>query len=179
MVRAFVALELSDEIRLCLSEAQEVLKRCSAHMTWVEPKNIHITMKFLGEVADTKIPELKTALTSIAFKPFSITAGAITVNNPRRPFTVWCGIEDGGRGSDLQHLVEDSISPLGFTRENRQFTPHATVARVKRFDPSLMEVLKSLSNRTYGTCMVNGMKLKKSTLSPQGPIYSDLLEVIW
>jgi 2'-5' RNA ligase len=179
MVRAFVAFELSDEIRLRLSEAQILLKRCSARMTWVEPRNIHITVKFLGEVENTKIPDVKAALTSIAFEPFSISTGTITVNDPRRPFTVWCGIEDKGRGSGFLHRVDDVLVPLGFNREKRRFTPHATVARVKRFDPSLMEALKSLSDRTYGSCMVIGMKLKKSTLAPQGPIYEDLLEVIW
>ncbi|MCX6687487.1 MAG: RNA 2',3'-cyclic phosphodiesterase [Methanoregula sp.] len=179
MVRAFVALELSDEVRLRLSESQILLKGCSARMTWVEPGNIHITVKFLGEVKDIKIPDVKAALSSIAFEPFSISTGTITVNDPRRPFTVWCGIDDKGRGSDLLHRVDDVLVPLGFIREKRRFTPHATVARVKRFDPSLMEALKSLSGRTYGSCMVPGMKLKKSTLAPQGPVYEDLLEVVW
>jgi 2'-5' RNA ligase len=148
-------------------------------MTWVEPGNIHITVKFLGEVKDIRIPDVKAALSSIAFEPFSISTATITVNDPRRPFTVWCGIDDKGRGSDLLHRVDDVLVPLGFIREKRRFTPHATVARVKRFDPSLMEALKSLSGRTYGSCMVTGMKLKKSTLAPQGPIYEDLLEVEW
>jgi 2'-5' RNA ligase len=179
MVRAFVALELSDEVRLRLSESQILLKGCSARMTWVEPGNIHITVKFLGEVKDIRIPDVKAALSSIAFHPFSISTGTITVNDPRRPFTVWCGIDDKGRGSDLLHRVDDVLVPLGFIREQRRFTPHATVARVKRFDPSLMEALKSLSGRTYGSCMVTGMKLKKSTLAPQGPVYEDLLEVVW
>jgi 2'-5' RNA ligase len=179
MVRAFVALELSDEIRWRLSEAQDLLKRCSARMTWVEPQNIHITVKFLGEMEETKIPGLKAALSSIAFIPFPVTTGTITVNNPKRPFTVWCGIVDGGRGSDLLRLVEDVLAPLGFMPEKRRFTPHATIARVKRFDPSLTEALKSLSFRTYGGSMVTGMKLKKSTLEPNGPIYEDLLEVTW
>jgi 2'-5' RNA ligase len=179
MVRAFVALELSDEVRLRLSESQILLKGCSARMTWVEPGNIHITVKFLGEVENIKIPDVKAALSSIAFEPFSISTGTITVNDPRRPFTVWCGIDDEGRGSDLLHRVDDVLVPLGFIREKRRFTPHATVARVKRFDPSLMEALKSLSGRTYGSCMVTGMKLKKSTLAPQGPVYEDLLEVVW
>lgn len=179
MVRAFVALELSDEVRLRLSESQILLKGCSARMTWVEPGNIHITVKFLGEVKDIKIPDVKAALSSIAFEPFSISTGTITVNDPRRPFTVWCGIDDKGRGSELMHRVDDVLVPLGFIREKRRFTPHATVARMKRFDPSLMEALKSLSGRTYGSCMVTGMKLKKSTLAPLGPIYEDLLEVVW
>jgi len=179
MVRAFVALELSDEIRTCLGAAQEVLKRCNAHMTWVEPKNIHITLKFMGDVDERKIEQVATALRSITFRHFLVSTGVITVNNPRRPFTVWCAIEDGGFGKRLFQLVEDVLSPLGFTPEKRQFTPHATVARVKRFDPSLLTVLSSLTEKTYGTCMVEGMKLKKSTLMPQGPVYEDLMEVTW
>ena len=179
MVRAFIALELSDEIRARLSDVQEVLKRCTARMTWVERKNIHITVKFLGEVDDKKIPELKSALTSIPFRSFPITTGVITINNPHRPFTVWCTIEDGGRGAQFLDLVENSLSSLGFAREKRKFGPHATVARVRRFDPSLFETIKLLDSKSYGNCAITGMKLKKSTLTPQGPVYEDLLEVVW
>jgi len=179
MVRAFVALELSDEIRAQLGAAQEMLKQCNARMTWVEPENIHITVKFLDEIDNEQIPHVKSALASIAFKPFSVKAGAITVNNPRRPFTVWCALEDGGQGSQLLRLVEDGLSPLGFSREGRRFTPHATIARVKRFDPSLFKALNAISTSTYGDCLITGMKLKKSTLTPQGPVYEDLLEVAW
>jgi 2'-5' RNA ligase len=179
MVRAFVALELSDEIRARLGAAQEVLMRCNARMTWVEPKNIHITVKFLGDVDEREIQQLATALKTIAFRPFFVNAGVITVNNPRRPFTIWCTIDDGGFGGRLLQLVEDVLVPLGFAREKRQFTPHATIARVKRFDPSLFTILSSLPEKTYGTCTVQGMKLKKSTLMPQGPEYKDLMEVEW
>ncbi|MFA7304899.1 MAG: 2'-5' RNA ligase family protein, partial [Methanoregula sp.] len=59
------------------------------------------------------------------------------------------------------------------------FTPHATLARVKDFDPSLFEQIDLLKGRTYGTCTVSGLKLKKSTLTPRGPVYEDLLEVAW
>jgi 2'-5' RNA ligase len=179
MVRAFIALELSDEIRARLSDAQEVLKQCTAHMTWVERNNIHITVKFLGEVDDKLIPDIKAALTSIPFRSFHITTGVITINNPHRPFTVWCTIEDGGRGAQFLDLVENSLSSLGFTREKRKFRPHATVARVRRFDPSLFEAMKLLDSTSYGNCAITGMKLKKSTLTPQGPVYEDLLEVVW
>jgi RNA 2',3'-cyclic 3'-phosphodiesterase len=179
MVRAFIALELSDEIRARLSEAQEVLKQCTARMTWVERENIHITVKFLGEVDEKLIPKLKTALTSIPFRSFQINTGIITINNPHRPFTVWCTIEDGGRGAQFLDLVENSLSSHGFAREKRKFRPHATVARVRRFDPSLFEAIKLLDSKSYGNCAITGMKLKKSTLTPQGPVYEDLLEVVW
>jgi len=179
MVRAFIALELSDEIRARLSEAQEVLKQCTARMTWVERENIHITVKFLGEVDDKLIPDIKTALASIPFGSFPINTGVITINNPHRPFTVWCTIEDGGCGAQFLDLVENSLNSLGFACEKRKYRPHATVARVRRFDPSLFEVLKLLDSTSYGNCAIHGMKLKKSTLTPQGPVYEDLLEVKW
>ncbi|WAC04400.1 MAG: RNA 2',3'-cyclic phosphodiesterase [Methanoregula sp.] len=179
MVRTFIALELSDEVRARLGEAQEVLKRCNARMTWVDQKNIHITVKFLGEVDIKKIPDIKSALKSVSFRSFPIKTGTITTNNPHRPFTVWCTIEDEGLCTQLLDLVERSLAPLGFAREKRKFTPHATVARVRTFDPSLFNAIKSLSSKIYGNCTINGMRLKSSTLTPNGPVYEDLLEVAW
>jgi 2'-5' RNA ligase len=179
MVRAFVALELSDEIRAALAGVQDLLRRCRARLTFVDPAQIHITAKFLGEVEDQKIPALQDALQRVAFTPFPARAGEVTVNNPRRPFTVWCEVDDGGQGAMLQKEIEDVLAPFGFLRESRPFTAHATVARVKRFDASLMDTLKTLGGRTYGECRITGMKLKKSTLTPAGPVYEDLMEVAW
>ena len=71
------------------------------------------------------------------------------------------------------------LGPLGIAPEARRFTPHATIARVKSADPSLFTALKNLEGTGYGSCMVSGLKLKKSTLTPNGPIYEDLLEVKW
>jgi len=179
MVRTFVALELSGEIREQLKEAQQVLRGCSARLTFVDPALIHITAKFLGEVDDKTLVQVRDVLKKIAFTPFPVHAGLVTVNNPKRPHTVWCAMDDGGNGERLLGLIEAALTPLGFPRESRKFTPHATVARVKDSDPSLFTVLDQLKGRDYGTCMVTGMKLKKSTLTPRGPVYEDLLEVKW
>jgi 2'-5' RNA ligase len=179
MVRAFVALELPDEIKVRLKDAQEKLRGCSARLTLVEPALIHITLKFLGEVAEKDLPCLGDALRSVSFKPFPVSVGTVTVNNPKRPHTVWCPVSDGGKGKNLFRLVEDVLVPLGFERETRGFTPHATLARVKIPDPSLFPVLRSLEGKTYGDCIVRGMKLKKSTLTPGGPVYEDLVDVVW
>jgi len=179
MVRTFVALELSGEIRDRLKEAQQVLRRCSARLTFVDPAIIHITAKFLGEVDDKKIVQVQDALKKIAFTPFTVTAGSVTVNSPRRPHTVWCAIDDSGNGEQLLGLIESELSPLGFARESRRFTPHATIARVKSPHSSLFSSLEELRGRAYGTCTISGMKLKKSTLTPRGPVYDDMLEVKW
>jgi 2'-5' RNA ligase len=179
MVRAFVALELSSEIKEQLRTAQDVLRGCQARLTFVEPALIHITAKFLGEVTDQKIPAVMDALRMVRVTPFLATAHKITVNNPSRPHTVWCAIEDSGESGPVFKLIEDALFPLGFTRETRRFTPHATVARVKYPDPSLFAAISQLDNRKYGSCTISGLKLKKSTLTPQGPVYEDLLEVKW
>jgi 2'-5' RNA ligase len=179
MVRAFIALEISDEIRAGLAQAQDVLRQCRARLTFVAPPLIHITVKFLGEIDDRKAGDVAAALRGIRFSPFAVTAGRVTVNNPRRPFTVWCAIDDGGKGASLQGLVEDALAPLGFPRENRPFTAHATVARVKGYDPSLMEAIGKLERGGYGSCMISGLKFKKSILTPAGPVYGDLAEVLW
>jgi 2'-5' RNA ligase len=179
MVRAFIALELSEEIRKRLREAQDTLRTSSARMTFVEPENIHITVKFLGEVDDRTLPRVIEALKTIIFSPFPVSATTITVNNPKRPFTVWASVQDEGRSQELFRLVEDAIAPFGFARETRRFTPHATLARVRVPDPSLFKVLSLLAGKTYGDCTVSGMKLRKSTLTPQGPLYEDLMEAAW
>jgi RNA 2',3'-cyclic 3'-phosphodiesterase len=179
MVRAFLALELSGEIREQMKIAQETLRTCSARMTYVEPENIHITVKFLGDVDDRQLQRVMDAVRSIPFVPFRAEAGSVTVNNPKRPFTVWCPVSDDGRGEDLFRLIEDALAPLGIARETRRFTPHATLARIKDSDPSLFTVLETLKGKTYGDCIISGIKLKKSTLTSHGPVYEDLLEVKW
>jgi RNA 2',3'-cyclic 3'-phosphodiesterase len=179
MVRAFIALELPAEIRDRLKEAQDKLRSCSARLTLVEPALIHITLKFLGEVAEKDLPQMSDALKVVPFKPFPVTVGTVMVNNQKRPHTVWCSVYDGGEGKKIFSKVEDCLEPFGFAREIRGFTPHATLARVKVPDPSLFAAIRALDGITYGNCMIQGMKLKKSTLTPRGPLYEDLLEVVW
>jgi 2'-5' RNA ligase len=179
MVRAFVALELSDEIKNQLTSAQQTLRGCRSRLTFVDTGNIHVTAKFLGEVNERDLPEVITALKKITFIPFPVTAGKVTVNNPRRPHTVWCTIDDAGEGGKVFQLIEDALAPLGFTRETRPFTPHATIARVKSSDPSLFSALATLDKRDYGSCTIRGMTLKKSSLLPTGPVYEDLQVLEW
>jgi 2'-5' RNA ligase len=179
MTRAFIALELSNDIKDRLAIAQQTLRGCKARLTLVDPELIHITVKFLGEVDDKKRREVMDALAKVSFVPYPVTTGNVTVDNKNRPHTVWCTIQDTGESERLFVLIEDALAPLGFARETRRFTPHATIARVKSFDPSLFTALGTLNAASYGSCRISGLKLKKSTLLPQGPVYEDLLEVKW
>jgi 2'-5' RNA ligase len=179
VVRVFVALELSKDVLDQLTLVQENIRSCKARMTFVDPKNIHITLKFLGEVDEKKILDIMDALRSVSFFPFPVTAGLVTLNNPKHPHTVWCAITDSGQGERLFHCIEDILEPLGFERETRSFTPHATLARIKWPHPTLFSAIDLLKDESYGSCLISGITLKKSTLLPQGPVYNDLMKVKW
>ncbi len=178
MVRSFVAIDLSEEIRRKIRESQDLLERCDARLSIVAPANIHITLKFLGEIEPSAIGPILEALESVSGEPFEVTIGRAVCNPPSRPRVVWCGIQDAGGCADLSRQVETLLEPLGFKRERRAFTPHATLARVKRFDPSLLRQVESLPETPIGSCEVRSIRLKKSTLTPRGSIYEDLGEVL-
>jgi RNA 2',3'-cyclic 3'-phosphodiesterase len=179
MVRAFIALELSREIRESIGEAQLPLRSSYARLTFVDPAQIHLTVKFLGEIDITTLAKVKEALRGTRFAPFPVTVGKVALNNPRRPQTIWCTVDDGGKGNELVVLIDRALAPLGCEPETRRFLPHATLARVKSTDPSLFAALKRIGDREFGRCMITGMVLKKSTLTPAGPVYENLLEVPW
>jgi 2'-5' RNA ligase len=179
MVRAFVAFEISPEMRELLAAAQGVLRTGTSRLSYVDPPLIHITVKFLGEVDEKKLPQVIAALNTVRAAPFPVKGSRITVNNFRSPFTVWCAIDDAGKGRGVFLAVESVLAPLGFSRETRAFMPHATLARVKMADPTLFRCLEKLKDAPCGSCTVSGLKLKKSTLTPRGPVYEDITGVTW
>jgi len=179
MVRVFVALELEPQLRAKLSEAQQSLRGCGARLSFVNPDIIHITLKFLGEVNEKDIPQVKDALRKVTCTPFTIRATHVTVDNPNRPRTIWSTIEDDGKITGIFQRIEEALEPLGVARETRRFTPHATIARIKNPAPGLIPAVSKFKDFSAGESKVTGFKLKKSTLTPQGPLYEDLLEVSW
>jgi 2'-5' RNA ligase len=177
MVRIFIAIDLAPEVRERMRGPQGALAGCRARLSVVAPPSIHITLKFLGEVDERTLGRVKEALSEIRFPPFEVSLSGVKGNPPPAPRVIWCEVRDGGGCRRLFELVEGALEPLGIPREKRAYTPHATLARVKRPDPSLMPVLKGLAAEEFGSCPVRSIKLKKSTLTPAGAIYEDLLEV--
>ncbi|MDD1661663.1 MAG: RNA 2',3'-cyclic phosphodiesterase [Methanomicrobiales archaeon] len=156
---------------------QSVLAGCRARLTVVKPDSIHITLKFLGEIDEKALGRVKEALSRIRFTPFEITLGGVKGNPASFPRVIWSDVRDEGGCRNLFALVEEALAPLGIQKERRAYTPHATLARVKRFDPSLLPALKGLASEEFGSCPVACIKLKKSTLTPSGPVYEDMMEV--
>jgi 2'-5' RNA ligase len=145
----------------------------------VDPKSIHITLKFLGEVHEEKISTIAAALQMIVMTPFNVTVGPVGGNRRDRPRMIWSDIRGEGKCVALATAIDDRLAPLGFPREERPYHPHATVARVKEFDPSLISAIRSLPPGEFGSFTVEGFSLKKSTLTPDGPRYEDLCTIRW
>jgi 2'-5' RNA ligase len=177
MVRTFIAIDLTPEVRERMRGPQGTLAGCRARLTVVKPPAIHITLKFLGEIDEKTLARVKEALSRIRFEPFDISLAGVKGNPPLSPQVIWSEVCDAGGCRRLFGLVEEALLPIGIPKERRPYTPHATLARVKKFDPSLLPVLKGLASEEFGPCTVACIKLKKSTLTPEGPIYEDLLEV--
>jgi 2'-5' RNA ligase len=147
----------------------------------VEPENIHLTLKFLGNISTSKLAELKSTLQQLAFPAFSIEIkGAGAFPNLNHMNVIWGGIEEGWTHVEqIYEQVENLLSPLGFKREDRPFSPHITIARVRsgRKRDEIGNFLRHLSEESFGTLPVNKVRLIQSILSPAGPKYSTLLEI--
>lgn len=179
MNRLFVAIELPPEVKDSLRSIQEPLKKSSARLTLVDPDLIHITLKFIGDTPDADTRQIADALGVLKGEPFLIRVKGISGNNPRLPRVIWANVDDGGKCGVLHSLIEDHLAPFGVVKENRAFRPHATVARVKEFHPDLIEFIKPLRDRDFGNGIVSGFSLKKSTLTPKGPIYQTVKDVLF
>lgn len=178
MVRTFVAVDLPEEMRARIAETAQALRGSEARLSFVAPAQIHVTLAFLGEVEPDRLPTVATALEAVRPDPFDLAVGSIAGNSRSSPRTIWCPCTDDGSLAALAGAVGAALEPLGFLRERRPFRGHATVARVKAFHPSLLDRLAALPRDGFGTFRVDRFRLKKSTLTPQGPLYEDLAEVV-
>jgi len=177
MVRLFVAIDLPGDIQERMRGPQEHLKKSGARLNPVDPALIHMTLKFIGEVKEDAVPAVISALSTVIFSPYDLQITGIGANNLRQPRVIWCEIADGGGSARLHALVEDALLPLGIPRDDRPFRPHATLARVKQPDPDLPGWIRTIPAGDFGRCTVKEFRLKKSTLTPRGPVYETLLEV--
>lgn len=176
-MRVFVAVEVFDES--VLKEIRKIQDGLKINARRVDTQMMHLTLLFLGEVGDQAITDVKKALGSIMFEPFRLSFGGIgAFPGARRPRTIWAGI-DGGADElgNLASKVESALIPLGF-KNDKPFRPHMTIFRIKSKTKDITEDLKKIQDVRFDCQDVTRFKLKKSILTQQGPVYSDLLEVM-
>ena len=178
MVRVFVAFPLSEEVTDRMVQVQGVLAGSEAKLSFVKPSAMHLTLKFIGEIPEGALGRVQEALREVQYHKFPISFEGVSCNNPRRPRVIWTVGSDGGASAELHDLIESALEPLGIEPEGRAFTPHATIARVRHYHPSVMERVMELENTSFGEYTVENFFLKKSTLTRQGPIYEDIMEVV-
>ena len=182
MVRAFVAIDINEAVRQRLVSVQDQLAATGAKLKLVEPSNIHVTMKFLGDVSEDGINAVVEALRKSAEgKPrFDIDVSGIGVfPNPRYVKVVWAGVKRGkDEITDLHRSVDCELQPLGF-RPERDFVPHLTIARVKTVGQreKFAAFLKEMANVDFGSTRAEAVELKQSKLTQEGPIYSTLARI--
>jgi 2'-5' RNA ligase len=182
-IRTFIAVEMSPRVIGRAGDLIDKLRVAAAEINWVRPQQMHLTLKFLGDVPDTETPDICRVASDVAaaFEPFEITLrGAGAFPNPQQPRTLWIGIVDGADElKQLQAALDDALKTrLGYAKEQRGFHPHLTIGRVKRELPGgrgeLTHLLEQHAHFDADLAVVDELVIFSSFLSRKGPEYNAL-----
>lgn len=175
-MRCFIAVDMgNDKVIACLRE----LGRVGAALRLVSPENLHLTLKFLGEVQEELIPEISAAMKDAlqGIEPFDTSfRGLGTFPSLNYMRVVWVGIEKSREKLiEVQRSLDERLAKLGFQRDKR-FHPHLTLARVKspKGKGELREFIMKHADTDFGAVRIERVELKKSVLTPKGPIYTTI-----
>lgn len=187
-LRTFIAIDVPPAVLDTIIRIQNRFKSLGLHASWVKPGNIHLTLKFLGDTDPERIPGIQDELTQILkpFTPFRLSLDSTGVfPDTRRPRVLWVGLKDEeGTLETLQASIEKNLGSLGFPIEDRPFSPHLTLARIKspkgikspKEKKELINELDALNQEgidphPFDVGVVN---LYESQLTPKGSIYTVL-----
>jgi 2'-5' RNA ligase len=186
-LRLFIAIELPAAARDVLAALQKRLQSADANraIRWSSLDGIHLTLKFLGDVAPDKIASITAGLTAATAgrKPFDLTvAGAGCFPNLRKPRVVWAG--SGGNSAALHALrdvIEQHVAPLGYPTDERPFSPHFTLGRARQeaSASALAAIGEQIGKMDVGTLYswrVDGLSLMRSDLKPSGAVYTQVAQ---
>ena len=178
-MRAFIAVELDDGVRGKIADIQENLRKADADIKWVKPSQIHITLRFFKDISDKKVraitKDLPSFLAGLSSFDIDITqVGAFPkIKHPR---VLWLGINNEDQLKDLAVRVENGLCRLGFPKEERAFSAHITLGRVRspKNLTRLSEALKHYCVPTGLTQTIQHVTFFQSTLTSEGPVYDVL-----
>ncbi len=177
MMRTFVAIEISNGN--IINSIKKFQSEINIIASPVDPKNFHFTLQFLGETSEEISQKIIQALRKIEFSSFNVNLkGVGAFPKPKFPRVIWIGTDkDGGiMLVQLSKKVEKVLEPLGFFSD-KSFKPHITVFRIKKKVGYITKELDRQKTIDFGIQEVTNIELKKSELTPDGPIYSDLEEI--
>lgn len=181
LIRTFIAIELSPEIKVKLDILQERLKQSGATVKWVNPDSMHLTLKFLGNISTSLILSLKDVLESIGRETtsFQIAFSKIgTFGKTDHPRVIWVGVEEGEKEIlEIKRKLEERLEKIDIPLESRPYHAHLTLGRVKFSKNENLKKAVDLLNADLSTTAkmtVSNVQLLKSTLTPKGAIYTCL-----
>ncbi|SDK38220.1 RNA 2',3'-cyclic phosphodiesterase [Natronorubrum texcoconense] len=177
-MRLFVSVDLSDDLAESVAELQAEFADASG-LNLTDPEQAHLTMKFLGEVDEDRLPslrgELEDAVDDADVDPFTARFGGLGVF-PSLDYisVVWLGVERGGAElTRLHEAIEERTTAMGFEPESHEFTPHVTLARMEHAGgKDRVQELVRERDPTVGEMTVDEIRLTESTLTDAGPVYS-------
>jgi 2'-5' RNA ligase len=160
----------------------ENLRKSGSDVKWLPPENIHLTLKFLGSTEESILEAVRQSLSKklSPYSPFYIRiSGVGCFPDERRPRVVWVGIHESGQVRDVQRDIEVEMAKFGFPSEERAFSPHLTIGRVKGREKIdvLLKMMDEYREVGFGDLEVRGVTLMKSELNPAGAKYFPLAEI--
>jgi len=180
-IRSFLAFDIESElVTKRLVTAQRLLVQTGADLKIVEPKNIHLTIRFLGDVSPPQVEKVYEIMKNVQFSAFEVHISGIgAFPDLRNPRVVWAGITSGA--DQLKNIfgqLEPHLQGAGFTPDPKGFNPHLTIGRVRsgKNRQELSVLLSNNANYDFGIVKARCLRLKRSILTPRGPIYSTLKE---
>lgn len=186
-IRAFIAIEMTDAVRAALSAfLNELRPKEHPYVKWVDPTGVHLTLKFLGNIAPNQVASIEKAIVQGAcdVPPFKLGLGQRgAFPNITRPRVIWVGLTgELERLGRLQAGIERALVPLGFPAESRPFSPHLTLGRLREgASPverkQIGDLVAASQSRATAAMEVVEVNLMRSTLTPQGALYSRIASV--
>jgi 2'-5' RNA ligase len=181
-LRSFIAIELSETAKSALAELQQELKKTGADVRWVKPENIHLTLKFLGNIEKNIIDSIVQILTGTCnkFEVFTLEIkGTGVFPSVKSPRVIWVSANGKTTVTGIQLEIETGLSSLGFEREKRTFTPHLTLGRFKTSQGKrpLLDKVELFKDNSYGVIDVRSISIMRSDLSPAGAKYTRIAEI--
>lgn len=184
MTRAFIALKLPAQVIAALSDLQSALKKQGLKLRWVQPANIHLTLKFLGDVSAEQLQAVKSVIQELSGSQTAFTLeskGLGVFPSVKKARVLWSGIHgDVDRLGVLKSELERALAGIGFVPDNRIFKGHLTLGRVKgRIDgKTLASAIAACGAFTSSPWAVEHLVLFKSDLTPTGAVYSELFSSV-
>lgn len=178
-MRLFIALDIPGEVRKRLTEYMERVRSYAGDARWARVEGLHVTLKFIGEVKDPKPEEIKNALNAMKAPQFQVSfANVGFFPNPKSPRVFWAGVQSGEELARLALEIDKTTEKLGIAREEREFSPHLTLARAGTRDPQSLKGLAPLLTAEaapqFGTMTAREFWLYQSQTGPGGSKYTKL-----